>query len=154
PPQIAALARFGAVAAVQPAFDAYWGGEHGMYATRLGGERAAAMNPFAALAAGGVRLALSSDAPVTPLDPWGAIRAATGHHTPAARLTPAAAFDAATRGGWRAARARTDGTLAAGNPATFAVWQVPTGPAGEPARLLPDLAGPDPTCLRTVLTGT
>jgi len=154
PPQIAALARFGAVAAVQPAFDAYWGGEQGMYATRLGGERAAAMNPFAALAAGGVRLALSSDAPVTPLDPWGAIRAATGHHTPAARLTPAAAFDAATRGGWHAARARTDGTLAAGNPATFAVWQLPTGPAGEPARLLPDLAGPDPTCLRTVLTGT
>lgn len=149
--QITALARFGAVAVVQPAFDAFWGGPAGMYAERLGPDRARAMNPLAAFTPAGVGLALSSDAPVTPLDPWGAIRAAVGHHTPAARLSVAAAFDAATRGGWHAARATTDGVLAAGRPATFAVWH---RPAGEPASTpLPDLTGPDPGCARTVLDG-
>ena len=36
----------------------------------------AAMNPFAALHAAGVSLAFGSDAPVTPLGPWAAVRAA------------------------------------------------------------------------------
>ncbi|WP_084011233.1 amidohydrolase family protein [Pseudofrankia sp. DC12] len=153
--QLATLARFGAVAVVQPAFDAFWGGRHGMYAQRLGPDRSEAMNPFAALAAAGVGLALSSDAPVTPLAPWDAIRAATGHHTPAARLGLAAAFDAATRGGWHAARAATDGTLAAHQPATFAVWRLPAGLTGQPTNApLPDLTGPGPACVRTVLAGT
>ncbi|SQD97616.1 Amidohydrolase 3 [Parafrankia sp. Ea1.12] len=160
PEQIAELAGHGAVAVVQPAFDACWGGPAGMYTARLGTARAAAMNPFAALAAAGVGLALSSDAPVTPLDPWGAIRAATGHHTPAARLTPAQALAAATRGGWHAARADIGrasttgaGTLSPGSPATLALWHLPAGldPAAKPP--LPDLAGPDPVCLRTVLDG-
>jgi predicted amidohydrolase YtcJ len=150
PGQLAALARFGAVAVVQPAFDTLWGGTTGMYATRLGADRATRMNPFAAIIAAGMGLALSSDAPVTPLDPWGAVRAATRHHTPAARLDPATAFDAATRGGWHAARATTTGTLAIGAAATFAIWDLPAGltPAG-----LPDLTGPDPACRRTVLAG-
>ena len=43
----------------------------GMYAERLGAERARPLNPFAAMAAGGDALALGSDSPVTPLDPWG-----------------------------------------------------------------------------------
>src|SRR5690606_26933141 len=68
PEQIAALASVGAVASVQPVFDELWGGD-GLYARRLGADRAAGMNPFAALAAAGVPLALGSDAPVTPLDP-------------------------------------------------------------------------------------
>ncbi|WP_462187846.1 amidohydrolase family protein, partial [Frankia sp. CcWB2] len=56
-PRIAAL---GLVASVQPAFDARWGGENGMYATRLGPTRAAAMNPFAAMNRAGIPLAFSS----------------------------------------------------------------------------------------------
>ncbi len=169
--QIARMARLGLVAVVQPAFDACWGGQDGMYARRLGADRAATMNPFAAMAAAGVVLALSSDAPVTPLDPWGGVRAAVAHHTPSAALSARAAFSAATRGGWRAARADGDGSglLAPGAPATFAVWQV----AGElvvqvpDARVtawstdpragvagLPDLDGPTPTCVRTVVRGT
>ncbi len=169
--QIARMARLGLVAVVQPAFDACWGGRDGMYARRLGADRAATMNPFATMAAAGVVLALSSDAPVTPLDPWGGVRAAVAHHTPSAALSARAAFSAATRGGWRAARADGDGggLLAPGAPATFAVWQV----AGElvvqvpDARVaawstdpragiagLPDLDGPTPTCVRTVVRGT
>ncbi|MDP9436766.1 MAG: amidohydrolase family protein, partial [Actinomycetota bacterium] len=82
PELVARMAAHGSVASVQPAFDARWGGPDGMYVTRLGAERARTMNPFAALAAAGVPLALSSDAPVTPLDPWGGVRAAVAHRNP------------------------------------------------------------------------
>ncbi|EFL30785.1 amidohydrolase 3 [Streptomyces viridochromogenes DSM 40736] len=70
PETVAAFAELGLTASVQPAFDALWGGEDGMYAQRLGAERARALNPFAALLRAGVPLAFGSDSPVTPLDPW------------------------------------------------------------------------------------
>jgi predicted amidohydrolase YtcJ len=168
PAQVDVLARLGVVASVQPAFDARWGGEEGMYVQRLGRERALAMNPFAALASAGVALALGSDSPVTPLDPWGTLRAAVRHQTPGSGLSARAAFSAHTRGGWRAARDDAEGELAPGAPATFAVWQV----EGEllvqvpDARVagwstdaragvsgLPDLDGPEPLCLQTVVRG-
>ena len=166
--QLRALAAAGVVASVQPAFDARWGGGQGMYAQRLGRQRAVAMNPFAAMAAGGLALALGSDAPVTPLDPWGTLRAAVGHRTPGQGLSARAAFAAHTRGGWRAARRDGEGVLVPGAPATFAVWrvegelvvQVPdervagwsTDPRAGVAGL-PDLDGPDPTCALTVVAG-
>ena len=145
---IATLADLGIVASVQPAFDALWGGEHGMYAARLGAGRAVTMNPLAAMAAAGVVLALGSDSPVTPLDPWGTVRAAVHHRTEAARIDPPAAFAAHTRGGWQAAHRDTDGVLTVGANATFAVWDV-TGHG------LPDLGPglPLPTCVRTVVRG-
>lgn len=82
PVTIAAFADLGLTASVQPAFDAAWGGEDGMYADRLGAERARSLNPFAALLKAGVPLAFGSDAPVTPFDPWGTVRAAAFHRTP------------------------------------------------------------------------
>ena len=120
------LLAFGIVASVQPAFDAAWGGQDGMYVERLGVRRARAMNPFAALQKAGVPLAFGSDAPVTPLDPWGTVRAAAFHRTPEHRLSVRAAFAAHTRGGWRAlgARATASGMLVLGEPATYAVWDV------------------------------
>jgi predicted amidohydrolase YtcJ len=149
---VAAFARFGLVASVQPAFDAFWGGPDGMYAERLGVARAAGLNPFAAFVAAGVPLAFGSDAPVTPLDPWGGVRAAVHHHTEGSRIWPYAAFAAATVGGWQAARRDGEGELVPGAPATYAVWQ--TGELGDGG--LPDLTPgvPLPTCLRTVLRGT
>ena len=163
---IARMARLGLVASVQPAFDRLWGGSDGMYAARLGSERAAAMNPFARFAAAGVPLCLSSDAPVTPLDPWGGVRAAVRHQTPGFGLSPKAAFAAATRGGHRAAGDDESGVLALGAPATFAVWDAePVPPSTAQARIsawatdpwwtltgLPDLAE-TPACLRTVVRG-
>jgi predicted amidohydrolase YtcJ len=131
-----------------------------MYAQRLGVARAHAMNPFAAMAAAGVTLALSSDAPVTPVDPWGGVRAAARHRTAGSALSADAAFAAATRGGWWAARADADGSglLVPGAPATFAVWHVPPDrQVHVPADLVPqaDLASaPAPECLRTVIRGT
>jgi predicted amidohydrolase YtcJ len=119
---IARMAAWGMVASVQPAFDAAWGGDAGMYVERLGA-RAAACNPFADLADAGVALALGSDAPVTPLDPWGGVHAAVDHRTPGSGLRPFDAFDAATHGGWHAARAEhKDGPLAVGAPASLALW--------------------------------
>lgn len=153
PDAVETLARLGVVASVQPAFDRLWGGDSGMYAERLGVDRALAMNPLAAMHAAGVVLALGSDSPVTPIDPWGSVLAAARHHTPSSRLSIDVAFDAHTRGGWRAAGRDADGVLTAGAPATFAVWHTPAGI--DPTARLPVLE-PDalPTCLRTVVRGT
>ena len=70
-PTLAALVLLGVRLSVQPAFDAAWGGPDGMYATRLGAGRAAALNPLADLAAAGVPLAFGSDSPVTADRPVG-----------------------------------------------------------------------------------
>ncbi len=130
---ISVFARVGAIASVQPVFDAEWGGPEGMYARRLGAERAATMNPFSAFASAGVPLALGSDAPVTPADPWREVQSAVHHRTPGAGISPRAAFTAHTRGGHRAA-GRLDrgvGTLTVGAPAHLAVFE--TGPLVRPA---------------------
>jgi predicted amidohydrolase YtcJ len=111
------------VASVQPAFDAAWGGDAGMYAERLGAERARATNPFADFADAGVSLVLGSDAPVTPMDPWGGVHAAVDHRTPGSGLRPFDAFDAHTHGGWHAVRAEhAAGPLGIGAPAHLALW--------------------------------
>jgi predicted amidohydrolase YtcJ len=128
----ARLARSGLLASVQPGFDAAWGGPDGMYAQRLGRSRAAGLNRFSALAAAGVPLAFGSDAPVTALGPWAAVRAAAYPHEPAAAISARSAFAAHTRAGWRAA-GREGGVLMPGAPATFAVWR-----AGELAVDAPD----------------
>jgi predicted amidohydrolase YtcJ len=153
PEALPVLARLGVVASVQPAFDRLWGGADGMYAERLGAERALALNPLAGMREAGVVLAFGSDSPVTPIDPWGSVRAAVRHRTPGSGLAAAAAFEAHTRGGWWAARRDADGVLTAGAPATFAVWDL-DGAAVDPASGLPDLDRADPpTCRRTVVRG-
>ncbi|MER6822405.1 amidohydrolase [Streptomyces cellulosae] len=169
PETIAAFAELGLTASVQPAFDALWGGEDGMYAQRLGAERARTLNPYAALLRAGVPLAFGSDSPVTPLDPWGTVRAAAFHRTPEHRVSVRAAFTAHTRGGWRATGRDDAGVLVPGAPADYAVWRtgalVVQAPDDRVARWstdprsgtpgLPDLTpGSDlPVCLRTVVGG-
>ncbi len=136
------------VASVQPAFDAAWGGAEGMYAERLGTDRALACNPFADLADAGVVLALGSDAPVTPMDPWGGVHAAVDHRTPASGLRPFDAFDAATHGGWYAVRGEhAGGPLAVGAPADLALWATDA----TLSQLLADRA--QPACRELVVAG-
>lgn len=127
--QAAQLGSWGVIASMQPNFDALWGGPDGMYARRLGPERAARLNPLALLASQGVPLAFGSDTPVTGMNPWETVRAATAHQTPGSALSARAAFAAATRGAWRAGGLRDGvaGTLAPGAPASYAVWDVPGG---------------------------
>jgi predicted amidohydrolase YtcJ len=170
-PDIAAVASAGLIASVQPSFDALWGGVDGMYARRLGAERARLLNPLAGLARAGVPLALGSDSPVTPADPWATIRAAVYPTNPANALSPRAAFTAHTRGGWRAALADADGSgaLTPGAPATYAIFaaggvgvdapdeRVSRWSTDERSAVpgLPDLTpgAAVPRCLQTVVRG-
>ena len=159
----------GVALSMQPVFDDLWGGSAGMYAQRLGADRAATLNRFGEFAGAGAVLAFGSDAPVTPLGPWAAVRAAMLHRTAGHRLSGRAAFSAHTRGGWRAAGQHDAGVLAPGAPAHIAIWaagptvvQAPdervanwsTDPrSGTPG--LPELGEdiPVPTCLRTLVHG-
>jgi predicted amidohydrolase YtcJ len=170
--QAARLGALGVVASMQPNFDAAWGGEQGMYAQRLGADRARRLNPFALLASQGVPLAFGSDSPVTSMNPWATVRAATRHQTQGSAISARAAFAAATRGSWRAGGVRDGvaGTLAPGAPASYAVWDVRAGlevaaPADTVQRwstdprsrvpALPRLGADDPlpTCRQTVHRG-
>jgi predicted amidohydrolase YtcJ len=169
PEGIATLVSLGVVASVQPAFDAAWGGAAGMYAARLGAERALTLNPFAEMAAAGLSMALGSDSPVTPVAPWEAVRACVNHRNPRQRISARSAFLAHTRGGWRAAGIDDRGYLDLGQPASFAIWSVgdlvvqapddriqtwSTDPrSGTPG--LPDLSpgAALPSTLRTVVRG-
>ena len=127
------------------------------------------MNRFADLAAAGVLVAFGSDAPVTELGPWAAVRAAVQHSNPTQRMSARAAFSAHTRAGWRAIGEPGTGVIAPGAPAHLAIWaaedlvvQAPdervarwsTDPrSGTPG--LPSLAGSGvlPRCLRTIVSG-
>ncbi|MFS0699493.1 amidohydrolase [Cellulomonas sp. 179-A 4D5 NHS] len=170
-PTLAALVLLGVRVSTQPAFDAAWGGTGGMYSRRLGEGRSDALHPLADLAAAGIPLAFGSDSPVTPFDPWGAVRAAVTHHAPDQRISARAAFRAHTRGGWRAAGLDHTGAgeIRLGAPAHLAVWRAEhltvqaadgrvsawstDARAGTP--LLPDVSpgAPAPRCLRTVRAG-
>lgn len=108
----ARLAELGVTASIQPAFDAAWGGESGMYAARLGAERALRLNPFAWLHAAGVHLALGSDSTVTPIDPWGGVMAATAHRG-GLSIDRRTAFAAHTAGGHRSSVGPRSGRVAA-----------------------------------------
>ena len=170
-PQAEKLGAWGITASMQPGFDATWGGADGMYAGRLGAHRAATLNPLALLASAGVRLAFGSDSPVTGMDPWSWVRAASHHRTPGSAISVRAAFAAATRGAWRAGGVRdgVTGTLVPGAPASYAIWDTAeldvSAPADSVARwstdprsrvpVLPNL-DPDrplPRCRQTVHRG-
>jgi predicted amidohydrolase YtcJ len=150
---IAALVELGLVASMQPAFDRLWGGDAQMYVRRLGVQRSLESNPMGAMHGVGVALAFGSDSPVTPVDPWGSVRAAMWHHNPVHRMSARSAFAAHTRGGWRVVHQDDHGMLAPGAPATFAVWAVP---GDRVTGGLPTLDPDDalPVCRRTVLRGT
>ncbi|MGS2615740.1 amidohydrolase [Micromonospora sp. LZ34] len=158
---IAGFVEYGIVASMQPAFDRLWGGAGRMYEARLGLDRSLESNPMGSMHAVGVALAFGSDSPVTPLDPWGSVRAAAAHHNPAQRMSERAAFAAHTRGGWRAVHLDNEGVLALGAPATFAVWSTPAGvdrglpvvQADDPEVRGPQDPTPLPVCRRTVLRG-
>lgn len=167
--QAGQLGSWGVCASVQPNFDALWGGEDGMYAQRLGVDRSKKLNPLALLASQGVPLAFGSDSPVTGLDPWATVWAATRHHTAGSAISARAAFAAATRGAWRAGGVRDGitGTLVPGAPASYAVWDADEFEVSAPADAvqrwstdqrsrvpaLPRLDDRSPTCRQTVHRG-
>ncbi len=168
---LASLLLYGVSASIQPAWATAWGGRDGLWEQRLGVARTANMLPFADLAGAGIPLAFGSDAPVTPLDPWAAVRAVVDAEDPDQRLSGRAAFRAHTRGGWRLAGLDETGAgeLRVGAPAHLAVWRAQSygvrssgrglsswsaeARSGQP--VLPDLSpdAPAPQCLQTVRAG-
>ena len=167
--QAAQLGSWGVIASMQPNFDALWGGEDGMYVQRLGLDRGTKLNPFALLASQGVPIAFGSDSPVTGLNPWAIVRAASRHRTPGSAVSVRAAFAAATRGAWRAGGARDGltGMLVPGAPASYAIWEADELEVSAPADAvqrwstdqrsrvpaLPRLDDPLPRCRQTVHRG-
>jgi predicted amidohydrolase YtcJ len=167
--QAARLGSWGVIASMQPNFDALWGGEDGMYVQRLGLDRGTKLNPFALLASQGVPIAFGSDSPVTGLNPWATVRAASRHRTAGSAVSARAAFAAATRGAWRAGGARDGltGTLVPGAPASYAIWEADELEVRAPADAvqrwstdqrsrvpaLPRLDDPLPRCRQTVHRG-
>lgn len=121
--QVERAARLGVVPSVQPAFDRYWGGIDGMYASRLG-ERATTMNPFPVMIRAGMTPAGGSDSSVTPLDPFLGMAAAVDHHEPAFAVTREHALRMFTS--WAAAAGHSEdlrGTIQAGKRADFCVLE-------------------------------
>ncbi len=82
PKAIKAARESGAMVCIQPAFDFFWGGSNGLYAQRLGKERAMNCNPFKTLLDFGIPIAAGSDSPVTPVDPLLSIHALVNHSNP------------------------------------------------------------------------
>jgi predicted amidohydrolase YtcJ len=121
--QIERAAMLGLAASVQPAFDAEWGGDGGLYEQRLGAERAATMNRFRTMLERGVEVGVGSDAPVTALDPMRALDALEHHHEPGQRLTRAEALRLHTIGSARVGHQdEKKGMLAPGMHGDFAAF--------------------------------
>lgn len=135
------IAELGLVVSAQPAFERLWGGDGGMYRTRLGSDRAALTNPYRAIADRGIGLAFGSDSNVTPLDPWGTVHAAERRARPEHAVSRLEAVSMSTLGGRHAARQdRFSGVVRAGMRADLAAFE------GDP--YLAD----DPRGARCVLT--
>jgi predicted amidohydrolase YtcJ len=120
--QLQRAADLGLRASVQPAFDRLWGGTDGMYARRLGIERAALMNRFGSMLQRGIVVGAGSDSTVTPLDPFLQMASLREHHVAEERIDALSALDVHTRGAHAlAGRDASKGTLAAGMDADFTV---------------------------------
>lgn len=146
PPElIGAVSELGLVVSAQPAFEARFGGPDRLYAERLGPERIGWTHPFRQLADHGVGVAFGSDSAVTPLDPWGAVHAASDPARGERAVSRLEAISMATLGGRHAARQeRYVGVIRAGMRADLAVFE------GDP------YAAEDPRgtrCLLTVVHG-
>jgi predicted amidohydrolase YtcJ len=136
PDQVRRMAGLGLVASVQPA---HLLDDRLVTARIWGEERAARSFPFRELVGDGVALALGSDAPVAPLDPWLAIAAAVHRGEPddpawhpEQSLTAAEALAASTNG------ART---VAVGSVADLALLDSDPLEPGSPAQTANRLRG-------------
>ncbi len=123
--QVERAAMLGLAVSTQPAFDRTWGQPGGLYEIAVGPGRAFAMNPIRTMLERGVVIGAGSDAPVTPLDPWGAVAAMQAHHDPAQRLSRLDALRVHTSGSARLAhQEEKKGTLEPGFHADFAAYDL------------------------------
>ena len=104
-------AHLGLRASVQPAFDRYWGGPEGLYADRIGWQRAQEMNRFGSMLEAGLLVGAGSDSTVTPMDPFVQLASLRSHHIADESLGRIEALRVHTMG----ARALADGPSLAGS---------------------------------------
>lgn len=115
-------ARLGLGISAQPAFDRLWGGDGGMYAERVGAERALEMNRFGSMVAAGLTVGAGSDSTVTPLDPFLQMSSLRAHHVAGERLDAASALRAHTVSSHALAGEDAErGTIETGRAADLAV---------------------------------
>lgn len=127
-------AALGLCSSMQPAFDAFWGGDQSGYALRLGPERALRSNPVGMALREGMLIAAGSDSYITPLDPLLGIRAALQHHNPQYSVDRDEAIRLFSEHGAFLAHAESSrGRLAAGYSADITI--VDGDPADESARV-------------------
>jgi predicted amidohydrolase YtcJ len=119
---IARAAQLGLRASVQPAFDRLWGGPDGLYAQRMGWERAKEMNRFGSMLAASMLVGAGSDSTVTPMDPFLQIASLREHHVTEEGLGKIEALRVATMGAHALAHGPgLAGTCEPGAPADL-VW--------------------------------
>ena len=138
PDQVERAGRHNLVLTVQPGFT--WADQRYIhsYERALAEELRARQCPLRSLADAGCVLALSTDAPVQPLNPFLQIAGAVDHPVPSERLTMYEALRAYSRAGaWSAFEERDRGTLAVGKYADFALLDA--DPFQVPAGRLPDI---------------
>jgi len=120
------------IASMQPNFVGEWGGINGMYAGRLGDERARTNNPFNEILKAGVRLVFGSDC--MPFSPVYGIYSAITAPFETQRISAEQAVAAYTRdAAFAGFDERIKGTLEEGKLADFIV--VSCSPFGSPAEL-------------------
>ena len=125
-------AMLGLAVSMQPTFDLEWGQPDGLYAQRLGSQRAHAMNPVRLVLDRGVVVGVGSDAPVVPMDPWLTIHALEHHHDASQRLTRSEAIRIHTAGSARLAhQEEKKGVLEPGMHADLVAYDVDPLEAGD-----------------------
>ena len=134
--EIDEMAALGLVASVQPA---HLLDDRAVSAAIWGEERSARSFPLRALRDAGVRLAMGSDAPVAPLDPWLAMAAAVHRGRPGDQ--PWHPEHALTAGEALASSTGGLGTVRAGQLADLAVLDADPLPGGESADVARRLRG-------------
>jgi predicted amidohydrolase YtcJ len=147
--QIARAARCRMMLSMQPAFDLLWGGGGGMYAQRLGVERALGMNLFKTAKRLGCVVCGGSDSPVTKFSALLGIQSLVDHHVPAERFTVDEALRAYCADAAKLSFDEgTRGVLAPGMDADFALLEraldaVPPNEIGA-VRVLATVVGGEP----------
>lgn len=119
---IARAGNLGLAASVQPAFDRFWGGTDGLYARRMGWERASTMNRFKTMVDAGLVVGAGSDSTVTPLDPFLQMVSLREHHLTSERMDGLGALRLHTTGSQALTRSEhVAGTLGPGMRADMAL---------------------------------
>lgn len=132
PDQVQRARDLGITPAMQPAFEHFWGGPEGLYASRLG-DRIVRTNPLRTLLDVGIIVGGGSDSLVTPMNPLLGIHSAVNHPNPEHRLSAAEAVRLFTvNGAYQAFEETEKGSISSGKLADLVLL------SADPTSVPPD----------------